>query len=224
MGERDRIIAPADSMRAVTVGSIALKDSHSSLVKKNEPSPFSRRGPGANFSIKPDLVDYGGNLSNCHTFYGLGVKGLNPVGEIVERVGTSYSNPRIVNKFASIVDDLVEPDLLLAKAILIHSARLQSRDLFDRKHENLQYYGFGMPETDPEDILLCSDDEITLVFKQKISQGTYLELIDFPYPRSLIKEGKYYGEIGMTLAYTPILNEQFGNEYCQVNIDASFGT
>ena len=27
----------------------------------------------------------------------------------------------------------------------------------------------------------------------------------------------------MTLAYTPVLNEQFGNEYCQVNIDASFG-
>ena len=224
MGERDRIIAPADSVRAVTVGSIALTDSSEAIVKKNEPSPFSRRGPGANFNVKPDLVDYGGNLSTGHTCYGIGIKGLNPMGEIVEKVGTSYSNPRIVQKFASIIDDLVKTDLLLAKAILIHSARLQSRNFFDSKRENLQYYGFGMPETETQDILQCSEDEITLVFKQKISQGTYLELIDFPYPSSLIKDGKYYGEIGMTLAYTPILNEQFGNEYCQVNIDASFGT
>lgn len=224
MGERDRIIAPADSVRAVTVGSIAQKDSTLSIVKKNDPSPFSRRGPGANFIIKPDLVDYGGNLSKDNTYYGLGVKGLDPMGEIVEKVGTSYSNPRIVQKFASIVDALAEPDLLLAKAILIHSARLKSRDLLDRKQENLQYYGFGLPETETDDILLCSEDEITLVFKQKIHQGTFLELVDFPYPSSLIKDGKYYGEIGMTLAYTPLLNEQFGNEYCQVTIDASFGT
>ena len=28
----------------------------------------------------------------------------------------------------------------------------------------------------------------------------------------------------MTLAYNPVLNGQFGNEYCQVHIDASFGT
>lgn len=47
IGEHDRLISPADSVRAITVGSVALFDSEDSIVKFNEPSPFSRRGPGA---------------------------------------------------------------------------------------------------------------------------------------------------------------------------------
>lgn len=50
--ERDRLIAPADSVRAITVGSIALNESTDSIVKKDEPSPFSRRGPGAGYIVK----------------------------------------------------------------------------------------------------------------------------------------------------------------------------
>lgn len=57
IGERDRIISPADSVRAITVGSIALYQSPDSIVKSHEPSPFSRRGPGANYIVKPDVVD-----------------------------------------------------------------------------------------------------------------------------------------------------------------------
>lgn len=48
-------------------------------------------------------------------------------------------------------------------------------------------------------------------------------MIDFPFPKSLIRNGKYYGEIGMTLVYNPILDENYGREYCRINIDASFG-
>lgn len=51
MGERDRIISLADSVRAITVGSIALYETVDSIVKTNEPSPFSRRGPGANYIV-----------------------------------------------------------------------------------------------------------------------------------------------------------------------------
>ncbi len=40
MGGRDRIISPADSVRAITVGAIALYESSDSIVKSNEPSPF----------------------------------------------------------------------------------------------------------------------------------------------------------------------------------------
>ena len=65
---------------------------------------------------------------------------------------------------------------------------------------------------------------MTLVFKQKISQGSHLEMYDFPYPKSLIKNNKYIGEIGMTLAYLPPLDPKYGQEYCRTNIDVSFGT
>lgn len=223
MGERDRIIAPADSVRAVTVGALALFDSADSIVKKNEPSPFSRRGPGANYIIKPDVVDYGGNLTTDYRIDGLGMKGMDPSGNVIEGNGTSYSTPRIVRKYAAILDEMLEKDNLLAKAMLIHSARMKSRDLLSSRADNIKYYGFGMPSENVQDILQCSEDDVTLVFRQKITQGTHLEMVDFPYPKSLIKNGKCYGEIGMTLVYEPLLDENYGSEYCRANIDASFG-
>lgn len=224
LGEHDRLISPADSVRAVTVGSVALFDSSSSIVKYNEPSPFSRRGPGANYIVKPDVVDYGGNLSTTYSINGLGVKGLDPNGNVIEGNGTSYSTPRTLQKFASIYEEMMEPDMLLAKAMLIHSARMNSRELIDEKPDNIKYYGFGIPSANVEEILHCSEDEVTLVFKQKITQGSHLEMYDFPYPKSLIKGNKYIGEIGMTLAYLPPLDERYGREYCRTNIDVSFGT
>lgn len=105
----------------------------------------------------------------------------------------------------------------------IHSARMNSRELLDQNQDNIKYYGFGMPAVNASDILQCSEDEVTLVFRQKVSSGTHLEMFDFPYPKSLIKSGKWFGEIGMTLAYNPVLDERYGREYCRINIDASFG-
>lgn len=224
IGEHDRLISPADSVRAITVDSVALFDSIDSIVKFNEPSPFSRRGPGANYIVKPDIVDYGGNFSTSYKIDGLGVNGLDPSGKIIEGNGTSYSTPRALQKYASIYEEMINPDLLLAKAMLIHSARMNSRDLLDDHPDNIKYYGFGIPSSNTQDILQCSQDCVTLVFRQKISQGSHLEMYDFPYPKSLIKNGKYTGEIGMTLAYLPPLDSNYGREYCRTNIDVSFGT
>jgi hypothetical protein len=225
IGERDRIISPADSVRAVTVGSLALYESEDSIVKKDEPSPFSRRGPGANYIVKPDVVDYGGNLSTSHQIQGLGIKGLDSQGKVIERIGTSYSTPRIVQKFASIYDEMAEKDLLLTKAMLIHSARMNSREVLDKNPDNIKYYGFGIPSIEAKDVLHCNDsgDEITLVFKQEVNPGWHLEMYDFPYPSSLIRNGKCNGEIAMTFAYNPLLDQRYGREYCRTNIDVSFG-
>lgn len=224
IGESDRIISPADSIRAITVGSLALHDSDFSIVKTNEPSPFSRRGPGANYTVKPDVVDYGGNLSQSLDCLGLGVKGLDISGNIVEGIGTSYSTPRIVQKYASIYDSMLTKDSLLAKALIIHSARMNSRELLDKNQDSIKYYGFGLPSPDVSDILLCSENEITMIFRQQISAGTHLEMVNFPFPSSLIRDGKYFGKICMTLVHNPTLEPRFGREYCRTNIDVSFGT
>lgn len=223
LDDSDRIISPADSVRAITVGSIAQKDLPDSIVKIGEPSPFSRRGPGANYIVKPDVVDYGGNYRENIGYTNVGMKGLGINGEIIENVGTSFSTPRVVRKYASILDEMKEKDDLLARAMLIHSARMNSREVLDDNNENIKYYGFGVPEDNINNILLCSQNEVTLVFKQRISSGSHLELLDFPYPQSLIKNNKYTGEICMTLLYNSPLDEKFGQEYCRTNINVGFG-
>ncbi|SHH32280.1 Subtilase family protein [Anaerosphaera aminiphila DSM 21120] len=223
IGERDRMYPPADSVRAITVGSLAYHDSANSMVKANEPSPFGRRGPGANYIVKPEVVDYGGNISKNYKINGLGMKGLDVNGKIIEGNGTSYSTPRVTKKFASILDEMEVKNALLAKGLLIHSAKMHSRDILDQNSENIKYFGFGIPMENASEILHCSESEVTLIFQQEIISGTHLELVDFPFPKSLIRDNKYFGEIIMTLVYQPILDENFGVEYCRTNIDVGFG-
>ena len=217
----DRIISPADSVRAITVGSVALRESPDSIVKINEPSPFSRRGPGANYVVKPDIVDFGGNCTRYNDYTNIGIKGLDPNGNITELIGTSFSTPRALKKYASILDEIQNDDILMSKALLIHSAKLNSEKM--KNKDDIKYYGFGIPHNNIQEVIMCSEDEVTLIFKQSINNGSHLELMDFPYPESLIKEGKYFGEIYMTLVYNPPLDENFGREYCRSNIDVGFG-
>ncbi len=218
----DRIVAPADSIRAVTVGSVAMDDCKGSAVKKFQPSPFSRRGPGPNYTVKPDIVDFGGNVRLNKTFHRIGIKGLNEHGDIVEQIGTSFSCPNALKKYALIYDEMLTKDLMLAKGLLIHSARMNSKESV-QKTEDMKYYGFGMPKKSYEELLRCKSNEVTLVFKQKITRSTHLEMKKFPYPNSLLKDGKYHGEICMTLVYSPKFDRRYDKEYCRSNIEVGFG-
>jgi len=52
-----------------------------------------------------------------------------------------------------------------------------------------------------------------------------MEILEFPYPESLIDErGYFYGDITMTLVTSPVLFAGNGSEYCQSDIDVKFGT
>ena len=73
------IINPATSALSITVGSISsninIKDSNYKnekirhcISKENEPSLFTRTGPGINDMIKPELVDYGGSMILYHEY------------------------------------------------------------------------------------------------------------------------------------------------------------
>ena len=223
IGEKDRITTPAESVRSITVGSIAHKDSGDSMVRKFEPSPFSRRGPGSNFIIKPEVVDFGGNLDVRGNYNELGVYSLDENCNLIENVGTSFSAPLVSRSTAIINNSIESKDLLLSKALLIHSAKLSDTVKINNGDEN-KYYGFGHPDIISSRVLNCSDDKVTLIFDENIKQGEHLELYDFPYPESLLRDGKWFGEISMTLAYDPPLDPNFGQEYCRVNINASLGT
>ena len=50
-----------------------------------------------------------------------------------------------------------------------------------------------------------------------------MEWDDFPYPRSLYRDGRYYGEIWMTVALAPARGSRWGTEYCETHIEANFG-
>ncbi|WP_431809875.1 S8 family serine peptidase [Brevibacillus agri] len=225
-GPVSKIARGADSVRSLTIGSIAHSQNTGDIAKYNNPSPFSRVGPGPSNIIKPDLVHYGGNCgidANGHLIRN-GVRSFKPDGNIKKDVGTSFSTPRITALAADLSNRLGENfDPILLKSLLIHSAKYPSEvDL--PINEKVNQLGFGMPGS-IDDILYNDPYEITLILRDSLSKGEFIEILDFPYPESLIdEEGNYYGQIRLSVINHPILVEGQGPEYCQSNIDVKFGT
>jgi hypothetical protein len=62
-----------------------------------------------------------------------------------------------------------------------------------------------------------------LIFTDVLRPGFFLEWDQFPYPPSLFHDGKYYGEVFMTIAFAPSRGARWGTEYCETHIDAHFG-
>ena len=221
MGQADRICAPADSPRSIVVGSVAHLDNANTCVKTGEPSPFTRRGPGPSFLPKPDVSHHGGNCSADGNYAQTGI--LSTIGEglLAEDIGTSESTPCITSLYANILEAPQPLSRFLAKALLIHSAALNSGPV---DSEELRYRGFGIPG-DSMQVLTCTPWSATLIFEADLPPGKVFEKWPFPIPPCLRgKNGAVKGEFIMTLVHDPPLDSTYGAEYCRRNVDASLGT
>jgi serine protease AprX len=219
--ERGRITSPADSVLGVTVASISQLDHPSSGGKRGEPSCFSRNGPGPNYIIKPDLAHFGGAIAT-DAKYPLGVTSLNDGPLIAEDIGTSFATPLVSRQLAYVHHRITPtPSSTLARAILTHNAR-DVRTGGRVADQDDHYLGFGTP-LNIDRALECDPWTMTMVFEEVLRPGYYLEWDSFPYPESLTKNGKFRGEIWMTLAYPPLRNPNWGSEYCETHVSAHFG-
>ena len=218
--EKGRITSPADSVLGITVGAISHVDHKKSGVIKNHPSAFSRNGNGPNYVIKPDLVHYGGACSTDLSH----IAGIHSINgrKSVEVFGTSFSAPLVSRTLAQIYHYVTpSPSPVLARALLTHHSRDPRTD--DRVPDGEEKcFGFGRPAPVPY-CLECMPYSSTLVFEDVLRPGYFLEWNNFPYPPSLKRDGRYYGEIWMTVAFVPARGARWGTEYCETHIDASLG-
>lgn len=218
--EAGRITAPADSVLGITVGSVSQVDYKSNGPKEHHPSAFSRHGAGPNYIIKPDLIHYGGSCSTD----GAHVHGIRSVTEsgLAEDLGTSFAAPLVSRTLAQIYHQITPiPSPVLARALLTHHARdPRSGQRVPDGEEN--FFGFGLPAAVPY-CLECTPHTATLVFDDVLRPGYFLEWDDFPYPPSLRRDDKYFGEVWMTLAFAPARGARWGTEYCETHINAHLG-
>lgn len=115
-----------------------------------------------------------------------------------------------------------EFDPLLIKALMIHSASY-SENLEIPNSERVNQVGFGKPKAVKE-ILYNSPNEVTLILRDELSKGEYIDIMDFPMPDCLIDGDYYTGQIVATLVYNPIIDPSQRGEYCQSDIDIKIGT
>jgi serine protease AprX len=218
--EAGRITTPADSVLGIAVGSISHVDYKKKGPKEHQPSAFSRHGAGPNYVIKPDVVHYGGSCSTD----GIHISGIRSVSAAgsAENLGTSFAAPLVSKTLAQIYHQITPtPKPVLARALLTHHARdPRTRQRVPDGEEN--FFGFGLPAIVPY-CLECTPYTSTLVFDDHLRPGYYLEWDDFPYPASLCRNGRYFGEIWMTVAFAPARGARWGSEYCETHIDAHFG-
>lgn len=222
---KGRIHEGADSVRSLVVGSVAHSKSSFDYAEVDNPSPFSRIGPGPEYIIKPEVSHYGGNAGvDSHGDMVIsGVKSFDMNGNVVSDVGTSFSTPRIAALATGLYQELDEDfDPLLLKSLIIHSANY-SQNLTLPEAERTKQLGFGVPQN-ISNILYNAPYEATLILRDTLAKGEKIDIMDFPMPKSLIKDGYYTGQIIATLVYDPILDPTQGIEYCQSNIDIKFGS
>ena len=218
--ERGRITSPADSVLGIAIGSIAHVGYEKNGPQKHHPSAFSRHGAGPNYVIKPDLIHYGGSCS-LDASHQVGVRSIAGAGT-AENLGTSFSAPFVSRTLANIYHEIMPtPSPVLARALLTHNARdPRSGGRVPDGDEN--YFGFGLPAKLPH-CFECTSHSSTLVFEDTLRRGYYLEWDNFPYPPSLHRNGRYFGEIWMTVAFSPSRGARWGSEYCKTHIEAHMG-
>lgn len=216
-----RVTAPADSVLGITVASLSHLPHPTTGTGHGEPSPFSRNGPGPSHIIKPDLAHVGGNIA-LNGRHVLGITSLADDGALADDIGTSFAAPLVARQLAHLHHTITpSPSATLARGLLTHNARdVRTRGRVADGDD--VYMGFGTPLEIPS-ALECEPWKMTLVFEESLRPGYFLEWDDFPFPASLRNGSRYTGEIWMTLAYPPHRNHQYGSEYCETHIDASFG-
>ena len=221
LGQRDRILPPADSLRGISVGSQAHLAHNGACAKVGEPSPFTRKGPGAAYVPKPEVTHFGGNTDALLRYGQMGILSVDGSGGLSEAAGTSFAAPLVAATAAHVAHQMAErPSRNLLKALITHSAVLHSPEVVAA---TLPYTGFGRPP-EPEMILRCRPWESTLIFELELPylKRTFHRL-NFPIPECLHKDGKVFGEFTMTLVYDSPTDPSDGAAYSQVNIDPSLG-
>ncbi len=225
IGEADRICPPADSTRAITVGSLAHLGTTKTRVQPEEPSPFSRRGPGPAYIIKPELSVPGGNCDRNGLCTQTGVISIDGSGHIAEDAGTSFACAPVsaltANVLAELEADPKSATPLLARALMYHASFVKN-PLPDRHRIN--YTGLGRP---PElgAIVGCRQSSATVVFEVPLQSGLVFTKHKFPMPNCLVdSKAGLVAEVFMTLLYEPPLDPSGGVEYCRCNVEASLGT
>lgn len=202
-GANNIILSPAESLRNISVAALNATDLGL--------ASYSRIGKGTSLSIKPDLVDVGGDELRLEG-YGYGIYSVNPSGKIISGRGTSYAAPLVAKTEAcleSAIEGYVSRETL--KALLIHSAF--TPEPFTDKHYGQRLkdiIGWGKPKSS-YDILNGDEHSITMVFAGRI-KNRYNLSFDFTWPLSLIEDGKLRGKVRLTLVYSPRLNPDYGEE------------
>ncbi|TVP65589.1 MAG: subtilase family protease [Nodularia sp. (in: Bacteria)] len=160
-----RVANPAQSFQALTVGSVAHSTYNNppltSIAKEDYPSSFSCSGPGIWDTIKPEVVEYGGdyvidspilpNFTTPESVCPELVRSTRNGGKAVsaDAVGTSFAAPKVTHIAAALEAAFPQESTLLYRALIVQSARLPAwTNSLNAKelYHAIRTMGYGIPD------------------------------------------------------------------------------
>ena len=229
-----RIIDPAPALNALTVGSLARYDqdrhagryprdpSYQPIARVDQLSPFTRTGPGPGGAIKPDVVDYGGNVSvDIRRGKDLVAGAIDPsISEIAAKhdfagerlfapvIGTSFAAPKVANLAARVLAVYPNSSANLLRALVVLSAKWPEgaeEHLEGTGEESFRQacmgYGYGRPQVSKA--LYSSENRVALVAEETI-EADQTHFFEIPLPEDFLELCGSHRSIRVALAHSPI--------------------
>lgn len=237
-----QIIEPATSAISLTVGSLSLgtgslrnpEDAQTQAIARvcGYPSPFTRGGFGVDGMIKPDLVDFGGDLvvegsRVIPNEAGVSILTLakNSTGSMFRAYcGTSFAAPRVANMAAQLFTQFPNATSNLIRALIINSATLPAEiphilqgDDTAQSRERLRIYGYGQPDLfrakySAENYVVLLEDDV------QIPVGSFQIFEIPPLPEEYLRtEGNRI--LSISLAFDPPTRPTRGDSYLGVTME-----
>lgn len=223
-----RLLDPGTALNAVTVGGLAQYDASRPaqrypndlqgvpVAQPDQPSPFTRCGPSIGGAIKPDFVEYAGNVAldrfGLRRTEGLGIVSLNSGFAsgypFSEDAGTSYAAPVVAHKAARLLTELPDASPNLLRALLGAHARwprscvelLDPQENADGRNRLLRAIGYG--RIDDEALYRSLDHTVTLVTEESIERDRH-HFFEIPTPPAWWEGGRRQRSVSVALAYMP---------------------
>lgn len=236
----NRLAEPAGAANVITVGAVAggtgLDARHALAAhvrpitqEWGEPSPFTRVGPGAGGTRKPDVVDLGGTaVFDVPSISLAGAPRLPAAGVITlhhryteqfltSAGGTSFAAPLLIHKAARLLRRMPNASANLLRALLVGAARLP--DAFERRlgamteTERVRIGGSGV--VDPIRAAYSDDHRVVLYAEDALEMDQFA-VYRVPIPPEFRTGGDR--TIRVSLAYDPPVRRS-RNDYLGTKMD-----
>lgn len=202
----DRIQSPSDMVHGLGVGAFTLESA--SPVH----AAYSCKGPGRECGkVKPDLVAFGG-CENMPIHLA-----STSVGQKVLWWGTSFASPIASRLNAQAIDSFERSSALLGRALLVHTAEYPGKSTDAQKSDGL--LGHGCLRETIDDVLLCEDHTVTVVFQGDILPARMAKL-PIPWPSKVDIPGMIY--VHWTVAALAPVDPMHPGDYTSCCLEETF--
>lgn len=225
MEPSNRLVEPAGAMNVVTVGALAHGNGLAPniagnigvrpITRADEPSPFTRIGPGLRGAIKPDLVDVGGTLvydpfvrrlRDGRDLAEAGVMSLyyKPADQLFTTCsGTSFAAPLVAFKASQILTRFPDASANLIRALLATGASIPhaAKAKLQLLGEDAERTVCGHGQVDPERAAFSDDARVALYAEDEL-EVDHFAVYQIPIPEPFQTE-RGRRTIRVTLAYAP---------------------